>query len=76
MEDRIKNFIKSFGAPEEKQFALSDFKTSRGNVSFTKLLKEHNHEIWKKCECGNEEDLRMTWHCSKCGAELFKIQKK
>jgi hypothetical protein len=76
MEEKLKNFINCFEGKGEKQFALSEFKTSRGNISFRKLLVEHNHEIWKKCKCGNEEDLRMTWHCSKCGAELFKIEKK
>lgn len=35
-----------------------------------------NHEVWMKCDCGNEEDLKMTWICSECGAVLFEPSKK
>ena len=72
MDSEVSKFVESFKNKPVKDFSLSDFKTQSGNVSFYKLLKEHNHEVWKKCECGNEEDLRMTWHCSKCGNVLFK----
>lgn len=71
MTSEIENFIRSFQNKPSKEFSLSDLKTEAGNVSFYKLLKEHNHEVWKKCECGNEEDLRKTWNCSKCGKILF-----
>ncbi|MHA7822498.1 hypothetical protein ACVVIH_07020 [Chryseobacterium arthrosphaerae] len=73
MESDVRDFVESYKSKPGKKFSLSDLVTRDGSVSFSKLLKEHNHEIWKKCECGNEEDLRMTWHCSKCGKVLFKL---
>lgn len=36
-----------------------------------KLIKEHNHEIWRSCVCGNEEDIRMNFNCSECGLVIF-----
>lgn len=76
MDSKLSAFINSYKEKPVKQFTLSDFKTKAGNVSFNKLLKEHNHEIWKKCKCGNVEDLRQTWHCSSCGAILFTPKQK
>lgn len=72
MKPEIKQFVESCRNNRTIEFSISDLTTRAGYISFEKLLKEHNHEVWKKCECGNEEDLRMTWHCSKCGKELFK----
>lgn len=37
-----------------------------------KLIKEHNHEIWRTCECGNEEDMRIRFDCSVCKKIIFK----
>ena len=76
MNEEIKKFVESFNSKTITDFALSELQTSRGNISFRKLIIEHNHEIWKKCTCGNEEDLRMTWACSKCGAKLFTPSKQ
>ncbi|PWN67629.1 hypothetical protein [Chryseobacterium oncorhynchi] len=72
MKPEIKQFVESYRNKPKIEFSISDFKNTYGNISFNKLLKHHNHDIWKKCSCGNEEDLRMTWHCSNCGKELFK----
>lgn len=48
------------------------------NIFLTKLrtwtMIINNHEIWQKCECGGEEDLRMTFTCSGCGAVLYEPQ--
>lgn len=75
MKPELKNFVESYKKNPPIELSISDLTTRTGYISFDKLLKEHNHEVWKKCECGNEEDLRMTWHCSKCGKVLFKPQK-
>jgi len=35
------------------------------------FIKAHNHEIWRKCpKCGNYEDLRKTFYCKDCGAQI------
>lgn len=72
MTQEIKAFIDSFKIKPKVDYSIKEFMKNSKKITFQKLLKEHNHEIWKKCECGNEEDLRMTWVCSKCGAVLFK----
>lgn len=71
MNPEIKKFIESFREKPVKQFSINDFRTKAGNISFNKLLKEHNHEIWRTYECGNQEDLRKSWTCSNCGKTLF-----
>ncbi|KFF26893.1 hypothetical protein IW16_06345 [Chryseobacterium vrystaatense] len=76
MNKDIQAFINSYKNKPYRDFSISELVTKRGDVSFDKLLKEHNHEIWKKCNCGNEEDLRQTWHCSLCGAVLFTPKQK
>lgn len=50
---------------KEKERAL------KARISLDKLVKTHNHEIWRKCICGNEEDLRKTYECSVCGNKIF-----
>ena len=40
-------------------------------ITLEYLIKSHNHEIWRKCICGNEEDLRMTFVCSECRTKIF-----
>ena len=40
-------------------------------ITLEYIIKSHNHEIWRKCVCGNEEDLRMTFKCSECGFIIF-----
>lgn len=76
MTPEVRAFVDSFKGKPLKHYLISELITSKGNVSFETLLKEHNHEIWKKCNCGNEEDLRQTWHCSACGAVLFTPKQK
>ncbi len=41
-------------------------------ITVKEWIKDHNHEIWQKCICGNEEDLRKKWICSVCGTILYK----
>ncbi|AZA93016.1 Uncharacterised protein [Chryseobacterium nakagawai] len=72
MDSKVRAFVESFRNKPAINFSIKDFTTRTGQISFSKLLKTHNHEVWKRCECGNEEDLRMTWHCSQCGKVLFK----
>ena len=66
---QLRDFIDTFKKPMPV-VSIKDFQSS-GTLKFEKLLKTHNHEIWQKCECGGEEDLRMTFTCSQCGATLF-----
>jgi hypothetical protein len=72
MNNQISKFVGTYQENKNKNLSISDLKTSRGNISFRKLLIANNHELWQKCKCGNEEDLRVTWKCSECGAILFK----
>lgn len=72
MTPEIQNFVNSFKVKPAVDYSIADLMEKPKKIIFEELMKEHNHEIWKKCECGNEEDLRMTWDCSKCGKVLFK----
>ena len=48
MNPEIKKFIESFREKPVKQFSINDFRTKAGNISFNKLLKEHNHAEIKR----------------------------
>lgn len=67
---QLRDFIDTFKKPMPVA-TIKDFSNS-GKLKLETLLKSHNHEIWQKCKCGNEEDLRMTFTCTECGATLFK----
>ncbi|MCX8533063.1 hypothetical protein [Chryseobacterium luquanense] len=72
MTPEIQNFFNSFKNKPSVDYSIADLMENYKKITFKELLKEHNHEVWKKCKCGNEEDLRMRWDCSECGAVLFK----
>ena len=67
----IQKFVEGFNKKPFPILTIGDFTDSKEGIKLSELLKSHNHEIWRKCKCGNEEDLRMTFHCSECGAVLF-----
>jgi len=72
MDPKIREFIEAQTFKTTPKVMETDFmKEFKVGISFQDLLKDHNHEIWEKCECGNEEDLRKKWICSECGAVLF-----
>ena len=60
-DQRIRDFIEVYSRKEKKIKTVSDF--------------HNNHEIWRKCSCGNEEDIRMSYNCTVCGAILYKPKK-
>lgn len=72
MEQQIKDFVNSFKKPMPV-VTIKDFNNS-GKLRFDELVKSHNHEIWQKCKCGGEEDLRKTFNCSQCGAVIYTPQ--
>mgnify|MGYP003604045562 CR=1 FL=1 len=69
MEKQIKKFVESFQKPM-LVLTIKDFIQS-GQIKSEEVVKSQNHEIWQKCECVGEEDLKKTWNCSDCGAVLF-----
>ena len=71
MTPEVRAFVDSFKAKPTINNTISDLMCSPKKITFEELLKDHNHEVWKKCKCGNEEDLRKTWICSDCGEVLF-----
>lgn len=75
MSPEVREFVNSFTEKPAGNYTISDLMSPRKKITFKELLKDHNHEIWRTCECGNEEDLRKTWECSECGAVLFKTKK-
>lgn len=72
MTPEIKEFVNSFAQKPVYNYTIEDLMSSPKKITFEELLKEHNHEVWRSCECGGEEDLRDTWVCSECGKVLFK----
>lgn len=73
MDQKVREFVEAQKFKNIPKVTVADFmKDFKVGISFQDLLKDHNHEIWRKCECGNEEDLRKTWNCSECGAVIFK----
>lgn len=72
MSPELKDFVNSFVKKPTINCTIEDLMAIPKKITFEDLLKEHNHEIWRTCECGNEEDLRKTWDCSKCGKVIFK----
>jgi hypothetical protein len=72
MTPEIKAFVDSYKLKPKTDFSIADLMSKPKKITFEELLKDHNHEIWKMCDCGNEEDLRETWVCSECGKVLFK----
>jgi hypothetical protein len=72
MSPEVRDFVNSFAAKAFENYTIADLMLLPKKITFEELLKDHNHEIWKACECGNEEDLRKTWKCSECGAVIFK----
>ncbi|MEI7487651.1 MAG: hypothetical protein WCJ72_09625 [Chryseobacterium sp.] len=77
MNSKLKNFVKSFIPTVNPIVTVGDFmKNQRTGMSWYALKTEENHEIWKRCDCGNEEDLRKTFNCSVCGAVLFTPKSK
>ncbi len=76
MDPKIREFIEAQSKNIPKVTIGEFMKQFKIGISFQDLLKDHNHEIWRRCECGNEEDLRMTWNCSECGAVLFEPTSK
>lgn len=39
--------------------------------NFSAIMKNNNHEIWRKCEnCGAFNDLRKTDECEECKTKL------
>jgi len=75
MSPEVRDFVNSFAAKATGIYTIADLMSSPKKITFEELLKDHNHEIWKTCECGNEEDLRKTWQCSECGNILFTPKK-
>lgn len=76
MDPKIRDFVEAQKYKPMPKITVGDFMRSFNiGIPFQILLKEHNHEIWRRCKCGNEEDLRMTFICSECGAVLFKPSK-
>lgn len=39
-------------------------------MSIEEFVKTHNKMLWRKCKCGNYEDLRLTFFCKECGKQL------
>ncbi|AZA49548.1 hypothetical protein EG346_15790 [Chryseobacterium carnipullorum] len=77
MNSKLKSFVLSFIPTVDPVVTVGDFmKNNRTGMSWYSIKMEENHEKWKKCNCGNEEDLRQTWHCSSCGAVLFTPKQK
>lgn len=73
MDQKVREFVEAQKFRPIPKVTEADFmRNFKVGISFQDLLREHNHEIWEKCKCGNEEDLRKTWNCSVCGAVLFK----
>lgn len=73
MKPEVRAFVESY--IKKPDYSILDLMKSPKKITFEELLKDHNHEIWERCQCGNEEDLRKTWDCSVCGAVLFKPKK-
>lgn len=73
MDPKFQDYIQTIKHKSLPKITEMDFMRSFNiGISFVQLLKAHNHEIWRKCVCGNEEDLRNTFVCSECGTVLFK----
>lgn len=73
MDPKIRDFVEAQKYKPKPKITVAEFMRSfKIGISFLQLLKAHNHEIWRKCVCGNEEDLRKTFVCSECGTVLFK----
>ena len=68
----VQKFVEGFKNKHLPILTIADFTNNKDGIKLSELLKSHNHEIWRKCKCGNEEDLRMTFDCSICGEILFK----
>ena len=74
MDPKVREFVEAQKIKPVSKITVAEFMRSF-NVGIS-FLKEHNHEIWRKCICGNEEDLRKTFRCSVCGNILYKPSKK
>jgi len=72
MSPEVRAFVEIYAAKPTIQLSIVDVMKNPKKISLKALIKEHNHEIWRKCECGNEEDMRVRWDCSKCGKQIFK----
>lgn len=71
MSPELKEFVLAYSFKPKVSLTVKELVEGDNKINFQKLLKEDNHEVWRKCECGNEEDLRMTWTCSACGKVIF-----
>ncbi len=61
MTEAIRNFVDQYKKKPKPVLTVKDW------------IKEHNHEIWRKCKvCGNEEDIRKNQHCTSCWTDLLK----
>lgn len=59
MSPEVRAFVEAYAAKPVPPMTIAEF------------IRSHNHEIWRKCPgCGNYEDLRMTFYCPDCGAQL------
>lgn len=65
MENKVRDFIESY-----KNIALP-------KMTISEFIRSHNKEIWQKCSCcGNIEDVRITFFCPDCGAQLIENNNK
>jgi hypothetical protein len=39
-------------------------------MTIAEFVKTHNRMLWRKCKCGNYEDIREKFYCSECGAQI------
>ncbi|WP_418124293.1 hypothetical protein ACNFU2_06605 [Chryseobacterium sp. PTM-20240506] len=73
MDSVIRQFVEMQKTLNSFPFNIEEFMICEENgIPIDELIKHHNHEIWRECECGNEEDLRKTFFCSVCGKQIFK----
>lgn len=52
---------------------IESFKKPHPDLTVSELIKKNkhsNHEIWRQCECGAYNDLKMRTTCEDCGAKL------
>lgn len=63
-------------SPELKIFVEGYKNKVRPKLTILDVVKDYNHEIWRKCKCGNEEDLRKSIKCTLCGKILCHSQTK
>ena len=65
MENKVRDFIESY-----KNIALP-------KMTISEFIRSHNKEIWQICSCcGNIEDVRITFFCPDCGAQLIENNNK